>query len=321
MSEGGAHFPRSIYHHPRSNALPPIPSPTGLRRNQTATLPAPAEESPLSSTDVREEENEAQSSEDSEQEYCPICGRRFSRIIMPFSSHADAATQQRAREEHIMECISQYTSPRRRPQHHHPTSSNPDHNQQSPISTHGGASSSASLPSAAGASSNGRFRADTTGGSGLFNRQRMGIGRRNTPRRMLVYHATEKDCHPLPSSSSSANVVNNPTTTPGGSRDNPPLEKSPAKQPDTRLTENDGTDNTKNKGVECLICLEEFEPGVLLARLECLCKFHERCLRAWWIAKANASPPPPPPGGPSDYGNDGEGEGEGVCPVHYQSLF
>ncbi|KAK1752392.1 FYVE zinc finger-domain-containing protein [Echria macrotheca] len=33
---------------------------------------------------------------------------------------------------------------------------------------------------------------------------------------------------------------------------------------------------------ECSICLEEFEVGVGMARLECLCRFHRACIDAWW---------------------------------------
>ncbi|KDQ20611.1 hypothetical protein BOTBODRAFT_100253, partial [Botryobasidium botryosum FD-172 SS1] len=34
-------------------------------------------------------------------------------------------------------------------------------------------------------------------------------------------------------------------------------------------------------GVECVICLEEFTKGSLVARLSCLCTFHNNCLSAW----------------------------------------
>lgn len=34
---------------------------------------------------------------------------------------------------------------------------------------------------------------------------------------------------------------------------------------------------------ECTICLEEFEVGVGMARLECLCRFHARCIREWFV--------------------------------------
>lgn len=46
-------------------------------------------------------------------------------------------------------------------------------------------------------------------------------------------------------------------------------------------------------GQECVICFEEFAVGDEMGRLECLCKFHKRCIRAWWDAK-----------------------GVGACPVH-----
>lgn len=33
---------------------------------------------------------------------------------------------------------------------------------------------------------------------------------------------------------------------------------------------------------ECTICLEEFEEGVEMARLECLCRFHLLCIKKWF---------------------------------------
>jgi RING finger family protein len=33
---------------------------------------------------------------------------------------------------------------------------------------------------------------------------------------------------------------------------------------------------------ECTICLEEFEEGVEMARLECLCRFHLHCIKRWF---------------------------------------
>lgn len=44
-----------------------------------------------------------------------------------------------------------------------------------------------------------------------------------------------------------------------------------------RATEKDCVDSA-----ECTICLEEFEVGVDMARLECLCRFHRRCIMAWF---------------------------------------
>lgn len=36
---------------------------------------------------------------------------------------------------------------------------------------------------------------------------------------------------------------------------------------------------------ECTICMEEYEVGQPLVRLECLCKFHKRCLVEWFERK------------------------------------
>lgn len=36
------------------------------------------------------------------------------------------------------------------------------------------------------------------------------------------------------------------------------------------------------KGDECTICLDEYAPGVKLARLECLCRFHHECIMEWF---------------------------------------
>ena len=44
---------------------------------------------------------------------------------------------------------------------------------------------------------------------------------------------------------------------------------------------------------ECVICLEELEPGDKVGRLECLCVFHYKCIKDWFNKK-----------------------GYGLCPVH-----
>ncbi|KAH8841851.1 hypothetical protein MCOR27_004942 [Pyricularia oryzae] len=41
---------------------------------------------------------------------------------------------------------------------------------------------------------------------------------------------------------------------------------------------------------ECTICLEEFEVGVMMARLECLCRFHHRCITAWFVGHPGRCP-------------------------------
>jgi hypothetical protein len=45
-----------------------------------------------------------------------------------------------------------------------------------------------------------------------------------------------------------------------------------------KATEKDCIDDA-----ECTICLEEFEVGVDMARLECLCRFHLKCIREWFV--------------------------------------
>jgi hypothetical protein len=42
---------------------------------------------------------------------------------------------------------------------------------------------------------------------------------------------------------------------------------------------------------ECTICMEEFQPGDEMGRLECLCKFHRKCIRDWWGIKGRGSCP------------------------------
>ncbi|KAK9470405.1 FYVE zinc finger-domain-containing protein [Dipodascopsis tothii] len=46
-------------------------------------------------------------------------------------------------------------------------------------------------------------------------------------------------------------------------------------------------------GKECVICFEEFGPGDFVARLECLCVYHRKCIKAWFDKK-----------------------GAGECPIH-----
>ncbi|KAK9389853.1 FYVE zinc finger-domain-containing protein [Lipomyces mesembrius] len=46
-------------------------------------------------------------------------------------------------------------------------------------------------------------------------------------------------------------------------------------------------------GKECVICFEEFEKHDLVARLECLCVYHRKCIKAWFDKK-----------------------GVGECPIH-----
>ncbi|KAG9238805.1 hypothetical protein BJ875DRAFT_4074 [Amylocarpus encephaloides] len=41
---------------------------------------------------------------------------------------------------------------------------------------------------------------------------------------------------------------------------------------------------------ECTICLEEFEVGIEMGRLECFCRFHLKCIRHWFGSKPGQCP-------------------------------
>jgi hypothetical protein len=55
-------------------------------------------------------------------------------------------------------------------------------------------------------------------------------------------------------------------------------------------TEKDCVDG-EGREQECTICMEEFEAGEEMGRLECLCKFHRKCIREWWRVKGMGSCP------------------------------
>ncbi|KAM0720358.1 hypothetical protein Q7P37_004494 [Cladosporium fusiforme] len=55
-------------------------------------------------------------------------------------------------------------------------------------------------------------------------------------------------------------------------------------------TEKDCVDG-EGREQECTICMEEFLPGEEMGRLECLCKFHRKCIGEWWKIKGRGSCP------------------------------
>jgi hypothetical protein len=52
-----------------------------------------------------------------------------------------------------------------------------------------------------------------------------------------------------------------------------------------RASEKDCVDDA-----ECTICLEEFEVGAQMARLECFCRFHRRCIMDWFVQHPGRCP-------------------------------
>ncbi|RYP09124.1 hypothetical protein DL765_008549 [Monosporascus sp. GIB2] len=82
-------------------------------------------------------------------------------------------------------------------------------------------------------------------------------------------------------------IVQHSTYSPGGARRDQPPGAHGTPPPRTMrrtgifpytATEKDCVDDA-----ECTICLEEFQVGVPMARLECLCRFHRSCIQAWFV--------------------------------------
>lgn len=50
-------------------------------------------------------------------------------------------------------------------------------------------------------------------------------------------------------------------------------------------SEKDGIDDA-----ECMVCLEDFEVGQEMGRLECFCRFHLKCIKGWFEKKPGKCP-------------------------------
>ncbi|KAK0630017.1 FYVE zinc finger-domain-containing protein [Bombardia bombarda] len=80
--------------------------------------------------------------------------------------------------------------------------------------------------------------------------------------------------------SASAGTPGTPGTGSGDHPGSPPLPPMPPRR--TGMFPYVATEKDCVDSAECTICLEEFEVGVPMARLECLCRFHRLCISAWW---------------------------------------
>lgn len=148
----------------------------------------------------------------SEEDECPVCGTRNH----PFGTDGTSGTSEE-REQHVQFCISSHLA-------------GPS-NLEPPAETADQTVSEETEPMAVGS---------------VPQRAASMLGASTARHRMLVYHATEKDCF-----------------------------------------------DEEGQAQECVICFEEFEEGVEMGRLECLCKFHRACIRGWM-----------------------ETRGRGTCPTH-----
>lgn len=64
----------------------------------------------------------------------------------------------------------------------------------------------------------------------------------------------------------------------------PPPPPAAARMVEFTATEKDCLSGDGNIA-ECTICMEDYEVGQALARLECLCKFHKHCIVDWFTRK------------------------------------
>ena len=69
-----------------------------------------------------------------------------------------------------------------------------------------------------------------------------------------------------------------------GNHHHPPHPPHPMRMVTFTATEKDCTTHDGTMP-ECSICMEEYEVGEKLARLECLCKFHKQCIVEWFERK------------------------------------
>ncbi|KAK4162108.1 putative E3 ubiquitin-protein ligase ZNRF2 [Cladorrhinum sp. PSN259] len=103
---------------------------------------------------------------------------------------------------------------------------------------------------------------------------------RELPPRSLPDFEARREAHiNMCITSHSAYGAGGPASSPGTPGENP-LPPTPPRRTGMfpyKATEKDCVDSA-----ECTICLEEFEVGVPMARLECLCRFHRACIAAWW---------------------------------------
>lgn len=96
------------------------------------------------------------------------------------------------------------------------------------------------------------------------------------------------------STSSGSHTSNIPRPPPGSETLSNPLPLPPYRPRGMAVfhaTEKDCIAEEDGQAPECQICLEEFEAGEELGRMECLCKFHRKCIRSWWDTKGTGSCP------------------------------
>ncbi|KAL2144172.1 hypothetical protein VTI28DRAFT_9547 [Corynascus sepedonium] len=109
---------------------------------------------------------------------------------------------------------------------------------------------------------------------------------RELPPRTLPNFETLRESHITSCIASHSRYGGPPPASAGGGDGNPdalPIGAQPPPMPRrTGMFPYTATEKDCVDSAECSICLEEFEVGVPMARLECLCRFHRACINAWW---------------------------------------
>lgn len=131
--------------------------------------------------------------------------------------------------------------------------------------------------------------ARVTGGMNIIGvLQPGGTGQAQYSCRMVVYHAKEEDTWDY-STENEQFAAQAETFTSSDQPVSNTVEKlmpsSPIANPRT------STKGNLRRKAECVICFEEFEVGDTIARLECLCRYHKRCIREWFDRKGNGDCP------------------------------
>jgi Ring finger domain len=100
---------------------------------------------------------------------------------------------------------------------------------------------------------------------------------------------TSRNTPPQPTTSSIPPTMNTAASTPSATR--PTIDfPSPAQTRRTGVFPYIATEKDCVDDAECTICLEEFEVGVEMGRLECFCRFHLKCVRDWFGSKPGQCP-------------------------------
>ena len=190
-----------------------------------------------------------------ETDYCPIC-------TLPLPPPHPETGDESARETHIQDCIRS-----------HEASSSPHSRSNNPLAAAFPADARGLLGSTPAAMN----MMDFLRQSGVTPAQASG--------RMVVYKAREEDTWDYSSEDEKGGAQNKISSSNSmvidltGDNELPIATVVPLLKGKCR------------KKAECVICFEEFEIGELIARLECLCRYHKSCIREWFDRKGNGDCP------------------------------